>query len=247
MTVLPPGLVGFLEETLFHMLILTLSERFVWTFISVVVVVTPEFPLCSNIKAVSTLLYPKSSKERFPEQRFLHYAIRRHSQLFFFLHPPVRQTKARLTHRWNSGQISGWDLLQRGPLSHLLAAGPLREFVTFPHWRQGLLIANMSQWTGIQLFWEKWEWDGSDISHRIMNRKCEQRIQRCSHPCISSWGCPRCRPRWSCWAGPCHPRRCVWHCGSASGTGSGPGSPETKNTQCTIVSLLGETQWRERI
>lgn len=63
-----------------------------------------------------------------------------------------------------------------------------------------------------------------------------KRIQRCSHPCSASWGCPRWRPHWSCWAAPCHPRRCVWHSGSASGTGSAPGSPETKHTQCTVVS-----------
>lgn len=61
-------------------------------------------------------------------------------------------------------------------------------------------------------------------------RLWSQRIQRCSHPCISSWDCPRWSPHWSCWAAPCHPPRCVWHCGSASGTGSAPGSPATKHT-----------------
>lgn len=83
---------------------------------------------------------------------------------------------------------------------------------------------------------------GSAIPHWGVNCEREQRIQRCSHPCISSWGCPRWRPHWSCWAAPCHPRRCVWHCGSASGTGSAPGSPETKNTH--NVQLLGH--WKRQ-
>lgn len=48
------------------------------------------------------------------------------------------------------------------------------------------------------------------------------RIQRCSHPCISSWGSPRWRLPWS-WTGePCRPPRSAWHSDSASGT-----SPET--------------------
>lgn len=86
----------------------------------------------------------------------------------------------------------------------------------------------------------------SAISHLGVSCDCEQRIQRCSHPCISSWGCPRWHPHWSCWAAPCHPLRCVWHCGSASGTGSAPGSPATKHIQCTLVSwLIKDTmRWR---
>lgn len=76
--------------------------------------------------------------------------------------------------------------------------------------------------------------NSSAIPRCSVNCEYEQRIQRCSHPCISSWGCPRWRPHWSCWAAPCHPPRCVWHYGSASGTGAAPGSPAKKtHTMCT--------------
>lgn len=44
------------------------------------------------------------------------------------------------------------------------------------------------------------------------------RIQKCSHPWISSWGFPWWRPPWSWTGAPCHQHHSVWHSGSASGT-----------------------------
>lgn len=98
-----------------------------------------------------------------------------------------------------------------------------------------------------QLFWEQQGWDRTQLfSTEMWTTSLSKRIQRCSHPCISSWGCPRWRPRWSCWAAPCRPLHCVWHCGSASGSGSAPGSPATKHTQCAIVIWLRNDTMRRR-
>lgn len=52
----------------------------------------------------------------------------------------------------------------------------------------------------------------------LVSNTTARRIQRYSRPCISSWGFPRWRPRWSWRAGPCRPLRFASHFDSASGT-----------------------------
>ena len=59
----------------------------------------------------------------------------------------------------------------------------------------------------------------------------QQRIQKCSRPCISSLDSPRWRSLWSWRARPCHPHHCAWHRGSASGTGRLLCFPAHGNTQ----------------
>lgn len=76
------------------------------------------------------------------------------------------------------------------------------------------------------------------------------RIQRCSRPCISSWGFRWWSLHWSWRAGPCRPHRSPSHSGSASGIA--PYSPKTETNwlveiTITTVTLPHHFTWNVRI